>query len=129
MAAKSPTLSRRARQALDLIYKTGEMTANDLWEAFPDIPSYSAARSILRNLEKKGHIQHQKRGARYVFLPTTSPEQAKKRALGHVIETFFNGSKLSAMKALFGDGGADLNEEALQELETMIERARKEEKP
>ena len=126
MASKDQTLSRRARQALDLIYKTGEMTAGDLYKELPDLPSYSAARSILRNLEKKGHIQHEKRGARYIFFPTTSPDQAKKRALGHVVDTFFNGSRWSAMKALLNDDDANPEEMDWDALEAMIENARKE---
>jgi len=123
---KKQELSRRARQALDLIYQRDGVTAADLQEAIPDLPSYSAARSILRNLEKKGHVRHERQGAQYVFFATTPASQAKRKALSHLVDTFFNSSRISAMKALLSEGDRSLDERELDELEAMIAKARRE---
>ena len=65
-------LSRRERQIMDVIFQRGRATAAEVMGDLPDPPSYSAVRATLRILEKKGHVQHEQNGLRYVFVPTLS---------------------------------------------------------
>jgi len=44
-------------------------------------------------LERKGHLQHRQEGQRYLFAPMDSVDQAKRSAVSHLIETFFQGSQ------------------------------------
>ena len=55
-------------------------------------PGYSAVRAMLRVLEEKGHVKHQAEGLKYVYVPTVARDKAKRSAVKHVMETFFNGS-------------------------------------
>ena len=48
------TLSRRERQIMDIIYRLGEATVNEVLEGLEEPPSYSAVRAHLRILEEKG---------------------------------------------------------------------------
>ncbi|MCH9646821.1 MAG: BlaI/MecI/CopY family transcriptional regulator [Deltaproteobacteria bacterium] len=93
-------LSARARQVLDVIYRIGEVSAADILREVPDVPSYSAVRSILRALEKKGLVQHHEKGLRYVYLPTTPKEVASRSAMERLLDTFFEGSPEYALQAL-----------------------------
>src|ERR687884_605634 len=93
-------LSRRERQIIDILYAHGRATAAEVQAALPDPPSYSAVRAMLRILEEKGHVHHEQDGPRYVYLPTIAPERAKRSALKHLIQTFFNGSAEQAISAL-----------------------------
>ena len=74
--AKSEALSRREREMMNIIFRNGKATANEVMEHMTDAPSYSAVRATLRVLEQKGHVKHQHVGARYVYLPTTSRDKA-----------------------------------------------------
>lgn len=117
----------RAKQVLDLVYRLGRASAADIQSAIPDIPSYSAVRSILRALEGKGLIEHEDDGVRYMYRPTTPKRSASRSALAHVMDTFFEGSPSHAVKAILDlsrDGGQEID---FEELEHLIRVARKEE--
>jgi BlaI family penicillinase repressor len=116
-------LSRRERQILDILYARGKGTAADIRAALPDAPSYSAIRALLRILEEKGHVQHQSDGPRYVFVPSVGKARARRSALQHLVQTFFDNSAGEAVAALL-DSGAKLKPEELDRLEVLIERAR-----
>jgi predicted transcriptional regulator len=92
--------SRREREILDALYQLGEAGVAEIREHLADPPSYSAVRATLRVLEEKGHVRHEARDLRYVFLPAVSREQAKRSALKHLVETFFNRSAAQAVATL-----------------------------
>jgi predicted transcriptional regulator len=117
-------LSPRARQAVEVICRLGEASADDVLREAPSIPTYSAARSVLRSLEAKGLIRHVEKGLRYVYVPTVPRHKVVRSALTHLIETFFEGSPQKMMQALLDLG--DAYEVDLDELEQLIDRARAE---
>ena len=118
-------LSRRERQIIDILYTQGQATAAEVQQALPDPPSYSAVRAMLRILEEKGHVRHQQDGPRYVYVPTVARENAKKSALKHMLQTFFDGSAEQAISALLDDQTARLSEAELDRLARMIQQARR----
>ena len=119
-------LSRRERQIMDVIYRTGQATASEVMEGIPDPPGYSAVRAMLRVLEEKGHLRHDQQGPRYVFLPTVPREKARKSALKQLVHTFFDGSTTQAVAALLDLSASKLTDEDLERLSVLIDRARKE---
>ena len=118
-------LSRRERQIMDVIFQRGRATAAEVMENLPDPPGYSAVRATLRILEEKGHVQHEQDGLRYVFVPTMARETAKRSALEHLLQTFFNGSTEQAVATLLDESVSKLSEEELNRLAQLIEKARK----
>ena len=82
-------LSRRERQIIAIIYKQGHATAAEVQLALPDPPSYSAVRAMLRFSKRKA-ISATSRTARAMSLPTVAPDRAKKTALKHMLQTFFD---------------------------------------
>jgi BlaI family penicillinase repressor len=119
-------LSRRERQIMDIIYREGRATAAEVLERMPDPPSYSAVRAMLRVLEEKGHLRHKEDGPRYVFMPTQRPDSARRSALRHLLQTFFEGSREKMMAALLDDTPESLREEELDRMARLIEQAKKE---
>jgi BlaI family transcriptional regulator, penicillinase repressor len=118
-------LSRRERQIVDILYAQGRATAAEVQTALPDPPSYSAVRAMLRILEDKGHVRHEQDGPRYVYLPTVARDRAKKTALRHVLQTFFNGSAEQALSALLDESDTRLSDQELDRLASVIDRARR----
>ena len=121
-------LSRRERQILDILYSRGRASAAEIQAALPDPPSYSAIRALLRILEEKGHVRHEEEGPRYVYSPRVSRQKARTQALEHMLQTFFDGSAASAAAALVDGSAAKMSAEELDQLQALIERARKEKK-
>jgi len=119
-----PALTRREREIMDIVYRLGRATAQDVLENLAEPPSYSAVRALLRLLEERGHVRHTKDGARYVYLPSTSPNEARKKALSHVVATFFGGSVERTVLSLIESSRAKLSSEELDRLAEIVESAR-----
>jgi BlaI family transcriptional regulator, penicillinase repressor len=118
-------LSRRERQIIDILYANGRATAAEVQTALPDPPSYSAVRAMLRILEDKGHVRHEQDGPRYVYLPTVAHDNAKRSALRHILQTFFEGSAEQAISALLDGSTGRFSQAELDRLARMIDTARK----
>lgn len=119
-------LSRRERQIMDLMYRLGRATAAEIHGALPDPPSYSAVRAMLRVLEEKKHIRHEEKDLRYVFMPIVPREKARRSAVRHMLDTFFEGSPEQAVATLLDVSARDLTKEEIDRMAKRIERARKE---
>jgi BlaI family penicillinase repressor len=120
-----PDVSRRERQILDVLYRVGRATVAEIQAGMPKAPGYSAVRTLLRILEEKGHVRHEQDGARYVYLPSVKPDQAKRSALRHLLYTFFEGSATQAIAALLDEDSNRLSADDWKRLTEMIDVARK----
>lgn len=120
------TFGRRERQIMDIVFRRGRATAAEVLAELPDPPTYSAVRGMLRWLEEKGHLRHEREGVRYVYMPTQDPARARTSALRHVVKTFFGGSAEAAAAALLELPDAKLGERDRQRLAAMIQKARSE---
>jgi predicted transcriptional regulator len=120
------SLSRRERQIMDVLYRKGRASAADVMAEMPDPPGYSAVRTYLAILERKGHVRHEKDGSRFVFIPTVRADRAKRSAVQHLINTFFGGSRVRAAAELLNPNG--LTEEELNSLAELIEKSQKDKK-
>ena len=125
MAPKSE-LTRRERQIMDIIYRRGRATAQEVLEQLANPPSYSAVRALLRLLEERGHVRHIQDGQKYVFLPAVGRSDARRSALAHVVRTFFDGSVEAAMATLVDSSRTKLSRAELERLSQLIEKAKKE---
>jgi predicted transcriptional regulator len=120
------SLSRRERQIMDILYQRGKASASEVRETMEAAPSYSAVRAMLRVLEEKGHVKHQAEGLKYVYVPTVARDKAKRSAVKHVMETFFNGSAEQIVAALLDVASTQLTRGELDRMSEMIEKAKKE---
>ena len=102
------------------------VTVGDVLSHLADPPTYSAVRAMLRYLEHKGHLRHNRDGARYVYEPTVPHAEAQKSAVQHLVRTFFRGSRAGAVAALLELPGKELSEDDLARLRALVRRARRE---
>lgn len=121
------SLSRRERQIMDVVYERGQASAADIQAALPDPPSNSAVRALLRILETKGHLRHEKQGAQYIYFPTQPHNQAARSALAQVVKTFFDNSIERTVATLLSSKEARLTDVELERLTALIAQARQEE--
>src|SRR5918911_770206 len=104
-------LSRRERQIMDILYRRGRATAAEVMADLTGARNYSTVRTQLRVLEEKGHVRHEEDGLRYVYLPAVPRHAARRSALRHLVETFFDGSAEQVVGALLGGEGARLSKD------------------
>jgi predicted transcriptional regulator len=118
-------LTRRERQIMDILFRRGRATAAEVMADLPGEPSYSTVRTQLRVLEEKGHVRHEEEGLRYVYSPAVRVHTARKSALKHLVDTFFDGSAEKAVAALLGGEATKVSPDELERIADLIARARK----
>lgn len=118
-------LTKRERQIMDLLYRLGRATAAEIRESLSGSPSDSTVRTQLRVLEDKGHVRHEELGLRFVYMPTVPRHAARKSALNHLVDTFFDGSHAKVVTTLLGHDGSRLSDEDLDRIAELIAAARK----
>jgi BlaI family penicillinase repressor len=123
--SKPAALTKRERQIMDLLYRLGRATATEIREGLPGSPSDSTVRTQLRVLEDKGHVRHEEHGLRFVFMPTVPRHAARKSALNHLVDTFFDGSHAKVVTTLLGSDGSRLSDDDLDRIAELIAAARK----
>ena len=87
-------LTRRERQIMDILYKRGRATANEVMQDLSGDPHYSTVRTQLRILEEKGHISHEEEGLRYVYMPAVPGARRENPPFG-ISSTRFSMAPLS----------------------------------
>src|SRR5580704_3645759 len=118
--------SRREREIMDALYKLGPASAAQILELIPDPPTYTAIRTHLSILEKKGHVRHASDGTRYIYEPLVAREQMGRRAIDSLLKTFFDDSVERAVTALLTRDDANIPREDLDRLARLIDKARRE---
>ena len=121
-----PALSRRERHIMDILFRLGRATAEEVRQELSGHPSYSTVRTQLRVLEEKGHVRHDEQGRRFVYLPAVPRAAARKTALRHVMDTFFDGSVEKVVTALLGGEAARVTDEELNRILDLVAKAKKE---
>jgi predicted transcriptional regulator len=124
---RTPTLlTKRERQIMDVLYRLGRATAAEIMDGVPGAPGYSTVRTQLRVLETKGHVKHEELGLRYIYMPTIPRSSARKSALRHLVDTFFDGSSAKAVAALLGGEAARVSDAELERIAKLVRNARSE---
>lgn len=120
-----PALSRRESQIMEILHRLERATAAEVQAELPDPPGYSSVRKLLEILEKKGEVQHEQDGPRYVFFPSTIKTEARRSALEQLIRTFFGGSVEETAVALLSMSERKLSPEVLKRIAAEAERVSK----
>src|SRR5260221_11211647 len=124
MPTTDRALTRRERQIMDILYRRGRATAGEVMEDLSGDPNYSTVRTQLRVLEEKGHVRHEELGLRYVYSPAVPRSSARKSALRHLVDTFFDGSAEGAVAALLGGEGTKLSDDQLDRIAGLVKESK-----
>ncbi len=116
--------SRREREIMDALYKLGKATAAQIQAEIADPPTYTAIRTHLTILEKKGHIRHRADGPRYIYEPKVAREKMAQKAVKSVLTTFFDNSVEGVVAALLNQEDQKLSRAELDRLAQLIQKAR-----
>ena len=111
---------------MDVLYRQGRATAGEVMEALSGTPNYSTVRTQLRVLEEKGHVRHEEHGLRYVYIPIVPRHSARKSALKHLVDTFFDGSNAKVVAALLGGDCGRVTDEDLERIAALVSGAKNE---
>jgi len=109
---------------MDILYRRGRATAAEVMKDLSGDPNYSTVRTQLRVLESKGHVRHDEEGLRYVYMPAVRRGAARRSALRHLVDTFFEGSTEKVVDALLGGDGGRLSEGEIERIAEMVAKVK-----
>lgn len=114
----SKTFTDRELEIMRVIWERSEATAKEIHEALPDDRHYNSVLTIIRVLERKGHLTHRAEGKAHIYRAKAKQEKAQRHVLSHLIEQVFGGSAAAMVLHLVETG--DLSEDDLSEIRTKI---------
>ena len=116
-------ISRRERQVMDILFRKGKATAEEVLAELPDPPGYSAVRALLVTLEQKQLVTHSKDSRRYVYLPAVPEKRAKRTALKQLLATFFEGSPEKLVASLLDPKDQKLSGDEIARIRKLIDES------
>ena len=116
-------LTRREREIMTIVFAREKATAIEVWNDLVDRPSRTAVRTMLRILEEKGQLKHEKRGREHIYSATAPRRKAGQQAFRGVLRTFFDGSLEDAVAAHLANARSRPTAEELRRLARLIEEA------
>jgi BlaI family penicillinase repressor len=119
----SESLTEREAQIMDVVWRLGEATADQVREVLPGKPHDSTVRTLMRVLETKGYLAHESRGKTYVYRAAVARHKAQRVALRSVLARFFSGSAEDLVLRLIED--EHLTQDQLDELRQAAPPARR----
>ena len=114
----SKTFTDKELEIMRVIWERGESTAKEIQEALPGERHYNSVLTIIRVLERKGHLIHRAEGKAHIYRAKAKAEKAQGRVLSHLIEQLFGGSAAAMVLHLVETG--DLSSEELQEVKAKV---------
>lgn len=118
--SNAEALARRERQVMDILYRMGEATAQEVMDEMPDPPTYSAVRALLATMIEKNLVSFRKDSRRYVYRPAVPEKKAKRSALKQLLSTFFEGKPENLVAALLDPKDQQLSTEEIEKIRKLI---------
>jgi BlaI family transcriptional regulator, penicillinase repressor len=110
----SDSLTEREAQIMDVVWRLGEASAEQVREALPGSPHDSTVRTLLKVMESKGYLTHEAKGKAYIYRAAVGQHKAQRLALKTVLTRFFAGSAEDLVLRLIED--EHLSSDQLEEL-------------
>ena len=118
----SPALTDAEARVMTVLWQRSTATVADVVSALKKRPvTYSTVQTILRILEAKGYVTHEKVDRAFVYRPLIDQALARRRALRHLVGRLFDGSPTLLVSNVLQDDAIEPSE--LKRLKELIERA------
>src|SRR5690349_22815483 len=124
MARKqSPALTDAESQVMAVLWRLSQASVGGVVNALNEkrAVTYSTVQTILRILETKGYVTHEKVARAFVYKPVVDERQARRRALRHLVSRLFEGSPSLLVLNVLED--EEIEPAEREQLRKLIERA------
>ena len=120
---RSPALTDAEARIMAVLWQLKSATVADVVRQLNKgrAVTYSTVQTLLRILETKGYVAHEKVARAFTYHPIVDERQARRRALRHLVSRLFEGSpSLLVLNVLDDD---ELDPAELQRVKQLIEQA------
>jgi len=123
MRPSSATLTPQELELMKIVWQKGEATVRDVYETLLERRriAYTTVMTMMRVLEKKGHVKARRENRAYVYRPSRPERQVVRSMVREFVDRVFNGSAQPLLVHLVED--RKLSPKELEELERLIREA------
>jgi predicted transcriptional regulator len=120
---RSPALTDAEARIMAVLWQRQTATVGEVMAALKRkrTVSYSTVQTLLRILEMKGYVSHEKVERAFIYRPIVDERQARRRALRHLVRRLFDGSPSLLVLNVLDDEEIDPAE--LQRVRNLIKDA------
>jgi predicted transcriptional regulator len=118
----SPTLTDGELKLMRVLWRRGPSTVAAIVDAVANAnpPAYNTVQTMMRILERKGFVSHRKDGRAFVFEALVDESRARKSAIRHVLDRFFDNSPGTLVLSLLEH--EDVPDGELRQLRELVQR-------
>ncbi len=116
-------LGELEREILSIVWRAGNVTAEQVREELNRPLKDSTVRTVLRRLEEKGYLAHAVENRTFLYRPAESRQRVAGRAVQRIVDWFCEGSVEALLVGMVDSKVLDRDE--LQRLAERIAEARK----
>ncbi len=121
---QSATLTEAELRIMQVLWDKKSASVQQVLEALPNKKplAYNSVLTIIRILEKKGYVRHEKDGRAHIYLPLLNQKEATQTEIRHLLSRFFQDSRELLVLNILEDDGIDAEE--LDRLRQMLDENR-----
>lgn len=114
-------LTRAEEDVMQRIWSLEKCSVADILEHLPEPkPAYNTVSTVVRILESKGFVSHEKKGKGYLYYPLVPKSEYSRESLHQLIDNYFQGS-FKSMVSFF----MKKEDMSLTELEEVLKEIKK----
>ena len=118
----SPQLTENELSIMKILWQQSPLSVTDILERLPRTPkpAYTSLLTVVRTLEQKGHIAHEKESKAHLYYPVLRKPLYQRRELKRLLKGLFDGDALAlAVNVIKSE---PLEPEELAELKQLLEK-------
>ena len=118
---KKPHLTAKEEEVMRILWEHGPMLVKEVLEYLPEPkPHVNTVSTVIRVLEKKGYVGHEKEVGTYRYHAILEKDSYRKATLMTMLRNYFDNSLKSMVSALVQE--EELSEEEIKECIDIIEK-------
>jgi len=104
-------LTKAEEEIIQVLWHLENASVKDILAQLPEPkPAYNTVSTIIRILEDKAFVAHQKQGRGYIYYPLVDKKTYTKQSLSKMINNYFDGSFQNLVSFFAKSGDMDINE-------------------
>ncbi len=121
MPVKRPQLTAKEEEIMQIFWQHGPLFVKEILDYMPEPkPHINTVSTVVRVLEGKGYVDHEKQGGSYKYHALLLKENYRKTTLREMLKNYFDNSFKSMVSALVEE--EQLDAEELKEVMKIIEK-------
>ncbi len=121
MPVKRPQLTAKEEEIMQIFWQHGPLFVKEILDYMPEPkPHINTVSTVVRVLEGKGYVDHEKQGGSYKYHALLLKDNYRKTTLREMLKNYFDNSFKSMVSALVEE--EQLDAEELKEVMEIIEK-------